>query len=660
MTATSGPWPQQKRLAELTSLLFLVDPVPDLPSKNPLPSDSDADRGYSLPLKDEAELAEILAFLSSTKDDPSRIPAVGIEESTARDCLRVLLAVNKASHNDGDAILEAIKAGFEEVFTILNEYQVDDREGRMDLLLTAIVTMCYKRILCRLRLISNSRSKPKKPFKEVLQNAVNAINQMEFRSPGDMTAAAKDLLENAKTVARAIDLWTKHQTVIRLISIVKAVKILSETPGLQEMLDLVPNTLIEKPIRDGLLNIIRKISRYEEIVKALLRMTRRYPIVRNMKVVLAKLPESAFARVSIANYTPNIASTIPPNFASRRQHILEAMQRLLLGGDNIANDMFKKQVYTTLKEAKIHAEIQVYFYAKLYTSGLPPRVISSSKDACYLCNAFIALDTDIHTTRCHGRLYTGWFLPTIPGYRGVHKAFNKALEQRMQTSLTALLTKKKRYDKLYPNESTLGSLIVSSSTIAASLDSERERNHQERTSQPPIGQVVEDAVPDSEAIQPLRESLESLPRLSTSASAEKMATTPGPVDVVPEILITAPTMSMAGAEPITLSQGQRLEYHTRAYTGLPAFKVGKLKIHVEDATVANRLQQDPARAPLSVEWLTPEQVHKLAEDEKNEIVDAETLSTVTELVVKDPTRIYIAGKGAVVRISLPSSHGVRQ
>jgi hypothetical protein len=69
---------------------------------------------------------------------------------------------------------------------------------------------------------------------------------------------------------------------------------------------------------------------------------------------------------------------------------------------------------TTLKKVEIHAEIQLLFYCELKASELPPRVICSSKDACFLCNALIFTHGNMHTPRSHGRLYPGWRLPFFP------------------------------------------------------------------------------------------------------------------------------------------------------------------------------------------------------------------------------------------------------
>lgn len=61
-----------------------------------------------LGLQREKELAESLAFLAATTDDPSKIVAACVEEGEAGKCLTIRLAVN----NGG---LDNVKIGFQRI-----------------------------------------------------------------------------------------------------------------------------------------------------------------------------------------------------------------------------------------------------------------------------------------------------------------------------------------------------------------------------------------------------------------------------------------------------------------------------------------------------------------------------------------------------------------
>lgn len=60
---------------------------------------------------------------------------------------------------------------------------------------------------------------------------------------------------------------------------------------------------------------------------------------------------------------------------------------------------------------KIHAEIQLLFFYELNPHLPRPRIICSSKSACYLCNLFFGIHGIFHIRRSHGRLYDKWILP---------------------------------------------------------------------------------------------------------------------------------------------------------------------------------------------------------------------------------------------------------
>jgi len=71
---------------------------------------------------------------------------------------------------------------------------------------------------------------------------------------------------------------------------------------------------------------------------------------------------------------------------------------------------FRIVVPSTLR-ARIHAEVQLLFFYETHPNQDRPRIISSSKSACYLCNLFFRLHGGFHVPRTHGRLYERWALP---------------------------------------------------------------------------------------------------------------------------------------------------------------------------------------------------------------------------------------------------------
>lgn len=105
--------------AENVAVLDLLQPTTSLPFSNILAEHQKEETNYTLPLGRENSLAGILAFLAHIKDGPNIIPAVCIEEDHRAECLRVHLAVNKASESDNNGLLDYLKEGFDDLFALL-------------------------------------------------------------------------------------------------------------------------------------------------------------------------------------------------------------------------------------------------------------------------------------------------------------------------------------------------------------------------------------------------------------------------------------------------------------------------------------------------------------------------------------------------------------
>ena len=264
--------------------------------------------------------------------------------------------------------------------------------------------MCSVRILCRLRFISNSRNTLRQPFKELLQGAVNSIRWLEKETAQDtgLLLLSTLFVEKAKDVIKLVDAWAKHRKPARLVELVEGVYRLWRVGELQDLLSTIPNRIMDPASRKNFLNIISKVARYREAARFLYRTAKKIPLVRRMKIVLVSLPQNAFQKIPANQYTPTLPSMVSRiSVRHGQQWNIGQVCRLLSVSEVEANDRFAQQTRKTLKDAKIHAEIQLLFYCELEASKLPPRVVCSTKDACFLCNAFIRMYGKIHTPRCH-------------------------------------------------------------------------------------------------------------------------------------------------------------------------------------------------------------------------------------------------------------------
>lgn len=266
--------------------------------------------------------------------------------------------------------------------------------------------------------------------------------------------------------------WEQYQQPSAVEPLVEGIFRLSRVGSFTQLIEAIPNDEIVLESKKSLLNMVGKVSRYREFSRHLYRTAKKYPITRRAEICVVDLPHGAFDRSTDATYTPNM------NLAAIRTRITKGTEDEMrhvckfLKDKERAPDVFQSQTRKILREAKVHAEVQLIYHYLLNPVETFPRVICSSKDACWLCNAFIKFGKTLHTPRCHGKLYPGWRLPAIPGLQSIAWRFNQELENRLFRDYSKLGTPegvRKKYPS--PNESTLLTLTWSISTLLTIEDS---------------------------------------------------------------------------------------------------------------------------------------------------------------------------------------------
>lgn len=333
-----------------------------------------------------------------------------------------------------------------------------------------IIAARSSRILCRLRLLRNSWKKPKESFGGALQRAIEAL-----AVHGEST-----FIKVAANVITLLKSWTKHQVPLRLENLVTGVWELSRVERLVSLVNGIPNTAMEPSSRRSLLNIVGKVARYREAAQVLHHTAKKYKIARQTRVTIVSVPSIAPDRATSAVVPPSLFMTLQQ---FNRASSLERICRILEFTVHKAESHFLEQ-RTKALNGKVHAEVQILLYCDQHEFQLGPRVISSSKDACFLCDHLIRLHGKMHTPRSHGRLYPGWRLPPFP-HSNLQQQFADLLEAKVRESIGALISTGRRTLHPDPNESTLSTLVLSSSsggshgyvTSGASTESETSAPH---------------------------------------------------------------------------------------------------------------------------------------------------------------------------------------
>ncbi|PON20112.1 hypothetical protein TGAM01_v211007 [Trichoderma gamsii] len=330
--------------------------------------------------QEERNLASVLAFLSSISNNPNHVSAVSILEDVTTGSLNLLIAINKAKFDDGNHILQQLKDRFEDIFAQLSQapYSIDSNVE--DAVFAAIISMCFKRILCRLRFTNSYIKASRQPITLLLQKAMALRSVKPFFN----------FMERSRDVIKFVESWRKQETPDELGSLVRSIQHLSKISGFQDVIESISNHEMDPSSKKSLLNGVRKVARYFEAARFLCNLSKKHPSIQRLRFILVKPPSNAFGETSTALCTSTLSSMIA-RIASLHglQWNADRICHILGTNEIEAGSRFINQTNTILLEAKIHAAIQLILHCETNKFTPQPRVICASKDACFLCNAFI-------------------------------------------------------------------------------------------------------------------------------------------------------------------------------------------------------------------------------------------------------------------------------
>jgi nucleic acid/nucleotide deaminase of polymorphic system toxin len=193
---------------------------------------------------------------------------------------------------------------------------------------------------------------------------------------------------------------------------------------------------------ESIIDRLRKISQYVRAGDELLRAARRYTIFSSIAVEFVNLQQ---ASTPLSNGAASMIQKAIETSCNR-----DTLSRVSSFRKTNINRT-KKSIEHRLREikTKLHAEIQLILHSGWNAARLRPRVICSSKSACYLCQLFIKLHGYHYIPTSHGRLYDTWKWP-MPAQRlgesdrggdsiNLHSLlpqFTKAIDDKLNESLS--------------------------------------------------------------------------------------------------------------------------------------------------------------------------------------------------------------------------------
>jgi hypothetical protein len=349
-----------------------------------------------------------------------------------------------------------------------------NRATNGEALLRAIVALNRERILSRLRSkhTTNWRAKNKPSLLQRLQTAKSLLLDSPTSNPH--TQALVVDVENLQT--QFDNLESMDSTAARsfrcdviLLGLIRS--IWSILLLYEQDLERVPRTPKSWTgnATESIIDRLRKISQYVRAGDELLRAARRYNIFSSIGVKFVNLQQTGTPPLSngaASKIHETIESSCSRDTLSRLSNFRKTKTHRT-----------KESIEGRLREikSKLHAEMQLILHLERNTACLRPRVICSSKSACYLCQLFIKLHGQYYIPTSHGKLYDTWKWPmptqllSESGRSGdginLHDLlpqFTKAIDEKLQESL-GNASRVRRFQT--PLESTVDLLVPMTPSI---------------------------------------------------------------------------------------------------------------------------------------------------------------------------------------------------
>jgi hypothetical protein len=198
---------------------------------------------------------------------------------------------------------------------------------------------------------------------------------------------------------------------------------------------------------------IEKLGRYRSIATGLANAsrTKKHSLFRSITVRPVELPDLKLDNRSLTSSLQDFETV----WSRNADDVSHSLLRQLREGTKVK---YHTRIHTCGTKWKVHAEVQILMFYEQRPRQTLPRVICSSKSACYLCSLFLETHGRFIVPRTHGRIYDRWTLPseavfdseTMKILLPVLHRFNQAVEATIRKALKGELVR-----LAPPNESVI-------------------------------------------------------------------------------------------------------------------------------------------------------------------------------------------------------------
>lgn len=668
-------------LAENIALLRLWSNVPELPKDNPPPAAlfTKSTEKRSLTFTKECDIVDNLAFISAISDDHEKVTATCIEEQADHQGMTVILAVN-----EGD--LDVVQESFRTILGILEEVssrgkqdaklstvlrsltiptgKTEQEDGQLRRsLLMEIIALNRHRILSRLRskhAEESIRNQGKPTISSFLVDAVKIGSKVRSLPKGltaGIAAESKNFERTFEKLEKCASDDVNSGSI--LADILESAHNLSKHLGFDEFLTKLPNGPPLHPSgRKALLIGIQKIGRYSSACNFLFRAARSLGVFKSLKVEVIKESELCAAPINGHVLTPSLTAALRRLDRRRPDQINQLIQSLASnsGSSPMAEkEKFGRFLNRAVSECKVHAEIQILYHYEMKPVAIMPRVICSSKSACFLCDLFIRFHGKFYVARSHGRLYERWRLPDLQGLglpsaeleiqKAVFEKFNNEIEDRIRR----ILLNRRRFSHLHPNES----IYMPSPAWTPSRASTDDGIARSSVSNPAKVMVLGNGLDKS---------------VSQQLNRDERTEAPGEILVVREaqssgkqeadVSISYPENLVQGRKIRQVLQGTKTDLYVIA-NALHLFYDGSI-LSCNARSVSHTLQPDETQKStetqiVDIEWLLDEDAARIRETDRSDVVDVNAMGEGEETTFRatpseESTLIYVLSFRDVIAI----------
>lgn len=324
----------------------------------------------------------------------------------------------------------------------------------MNDLFRCIVAVDYCRILSRLR--SRHAKKNHRKVQPILITSLDVAVHDQSIQPSSKISTLE--LKNIRAKVRALkavfqrfeDIPNHSATSVEVQDVIMDLIVQMYELGSQTKLKsaLESSSTLESSIKEFLPVAVGKIGRYYLISYELVCAARNkeYSIFKNIMISTSSIkPPSPPSNIDSSVFPLTaIQEVLRPTTAAELNALQQSLESCLKKTIGDISDNWRLLTMDYYEHAKVHAEVQLLFFYEQNPRRRLPRVICSSKSACYLCDLFFRIHGRFYLPRTHGRLYHKWTLPDwrtmIPKVRRsnfnvIFLQFRKALEVRIGATL---------------------------------------------------------------------------------------------------------------------------------------------------------------------------------------------------------------------------------